>query len=387
MALRINTNTTAMRTAFIQGDNNTDLETRLTRLSSGMRINKADDDAAASAILEGYRAQITGLAMGVRNAEMGSNLIQVAEGSLNEVNAILIRMRELAVASSSSTVNDLNREAIDAEANQLKQEIGRIARSTVYNDMVLLTGYGNSLDETTSTALTDAQTTGVSRISLSGAANGTYSITDNADGVISIGNGSISQTIDFNTVLDGDKVAAGSSAILNFDRLGISVTIAGEGVSGAEGDYYLGDLDGKTIVICDAEGGSFQVGADGVAEDRVEVGIADMRAIGLFLNLDTVSLGTLASARSAITQLDQAISNVAQARGDLGTVMNRLQHPMNFTSNPMENNSNSEAALRDADMALEAAKATRGQVLSQAATAMLADAIRTPQQAIGLLAQ
>ncbi len=387
MALRINTNTTAMRTVFIQGDNNTDLETRLTRLSSGMRLNKPNDDAAASAILEGYRAQITGLAMGVRNAEMGSNLIQVAEGSLNEVNAILIRMRELAVASSSSTVNDLNREAIDAEANQLKQEIGRIARSTVYNDMVLLTGYGNSLDETTSTALTDAQTTGVSRISLSGAANGTYSITDNADGVISIGNGSISQTIDFNTVLAGDKVAAGSSAILNFDRLGISVTIAGEGVSGAEEDYYLGDLDGKTIVISDAEGGSFQVGADGVAEDRVEVGIADMRAIGLFLNLDTVSLGTLASARSAITQLDQAISNVAQARGDLGTVMNRLQHPMNFTSNPMENNSNSEAASRDADMALEAAKATRGQVLSQAATAMLADAIRTPQQAIGLLAQ
>ena len=387
MALRINTNTTAMRTAFIQGDNNTDLETRLTRLSSGMRINKADDDAAASAILEGYRAQITGLAMGVRNAEMGSNLIQVAEGSLNEVNAILIRMRELAVASSYSTVNDHNREAIDAEANQLKQEIGRIARSTVYNDMVLLTGYGNSLDETTSTALTDAQTTGVSRISLSGAANGTYSITDNADGVISIGNGSISQTIDFNAVLDGDKVAAGSSAILNFDRLGISVTIAGEGVSGAEGDYYLGDLDGKTIVISDAEGGSLLVGADGVAEDRVEVGIADMRAIGLFLNLDTVSLGTLASARLAITQLDQAISNVAQARGDLGTVMNRLQHSMNFTSNSMENNSNSEAALRDADMALEAAKATRGQVLSQAATAMLADAIRTPQQAIGLLAQ
>ena len=87
MALRINTNVAAMSTAHIMGDNNGDLGTRLERISSGKRINTAADDAAGLVISEGFRAQITGLTMGVRNAEMGSNLVQVAEGSLNEVSA------------------------------------------------------------------------------------------------------------------------------------------------------------------------------------------------------------------------------------------------------------------------------------------------------------
>ena len=103
MALRINSNVSAMSTAHTMSANNKDLGTRLERLSSGMRINTAADDAAGLSISEGFRAQITGLTMGVRNAEMGSNLVQVAEGSLNEVSSMLIRMRELAVQSSSRT--------------------------------------------------------------------------------------------------------------------------------------------------------------------------------------------------------------------------------------------------------------------------------------------
>ncbi|MBT5329042.1 MAG: flagellin [Gemmatimonadetes bacterium] len=387
MALRINSNVSAMSTAHTMSANNKDLGTRLERLSSGMRINTAADDAAGLSISEGFRAQITGLTMGVRNAEMGSNLVQVAEGSLNEVSSMLIRMRELAVQSSSSTFTDQNREAIEAEVNQLKQEIDRIAESTVYNDKTLLTGFGNTLDATSSSALTDVAQTGVKNISISGVPAGTYTMADNADGTISIGNGVVSQTINFNTVLDGNQMATGTTSVLNFDRLGINVTIAGSEVADVGGDYTAGDLDGKTIVVTETAGGSFQVGADDVAEDRIEVNIADMRASGVLLNLNTVSLGTQASARSSIARIDQAIDNTSQARGDLGSIMNRLQHTINFTDNSIENNTNSESALRDTDMAAEVTLFTRSQILSQAATAMLAQANTTPQQALGLLGQ
>jgi flagellin len=387
MALRINSNVSAMSTAHTMSANNKDLGTRLERLSSGMRINTAADDAAGLSISEGFRAQITGLTMGVRNAEMGSNLVQVAEGSLNEVSSMLIRMRELAVQSSLSTFTDQNREAIEAEVNQLKQEIDRIAESTVYNDKTLLTGFGNTLDATSSSALTDVAQTGVKNISISGVPAGTYTMADNADGTISIGNGVVSQTINFNTVLDGNQMATGTTSVLNFDRLGINVTIAGSEVADVGGDYTAGDLDGKTIVVTETAGGSFQVGADDVAEDRIEVNIADMRASGVLLNLNTVSLGTQASARSSIARIDQAIDNTSQARGDLGSIMNRLQHTINFTDNSIENNTNSESALRDTDMAAEVTLFTRSQILSQAATAMLAQANTTPQQALGLLGQ
>jgi len=385
MVLRINSNIAAMSTANTMSANNGDLSTRLKRLSSGMRINTAKDDAAGLPISEGFRAQITGLTMGVRNAEKGSNLVQVAEGSLNEVNAILIRMRELAVQSASSTINNQNRESIEAEVSHHIQEIVRIVHSTVYNDRILLTGLGNTLDETTSTAVVDAADTGVTSVSVSGVPAGTYTMTDNANGTISIDNGTVSQTINFNTLIDGNQVATGTTSVLNFDRLGISITVAGNEVAGAAGDYDVGDLDGKTIVVTLGTGGSFQVGADNVSEDRVEVSIADMRASGNFLNLNAVSLSTPPSSRTAITQIDQAIEKTAQARSDLGAIMNRLQHTINFTDNSIENNTNSEAGLRDTDMANEVTNFTRGQVLSQAATAMLVQANASPQQALRLL--
>jgi flagellin len=368
--------------------NNADLGTRIKRLASGMQINTSADDASGLTISEGFRAQITGMTMGVRNAEMGSNLVQVAEGSLNEVSNILIRMRELAVQSSTSTMNDQNRESIDAEINQLRQEIDRIALSTTYNDQVLLTGFGNTLDSATSTAVSDAAETGVSDVTVSGVPAGTYTISDNADGMISIGNGVVSQTVNLNTILDVNKVAEGTTASLNFDRIGINISIAGNGVDDVDGDYTSGDLDGKTIVVTEAFGGSFQVGADNVAEDRIEVSIADMRASGNLLNLGTISLGTQASSQTAITQLDQAIAHTAQTRGDLGAIQNRLQYTINFTGNSIENNTNSESTLRDADMAAEVTNFTRSQVLSQSSTAMLAQAnTTTPQQVLGLLAQ
>jgi len=385
MPLRVNNNIAAMNSLRRLNANNRDLNTRLERLSSGLRVNRAADDAAGLSIREGMRAEISGLKMNVTNAEQGSNLLQVAEGSLNEINAMLIRMRELAVQSASSTVNDSNRESIQAEYTQLTQEIDRIAMSTTYNDQVLLTGYGNNVD-TGSTALTTSNTTGVTDLKISGASTGTYTFADSAtDGEVTLGNGAVTQTIRIATLLDGTDVATGTSVVANFDRLGIQVTLAGANVGNATGSYTDGDLDASTIVINSGTGGSFQVGPDDGINNRIEVGIQDMRATGATLNLTTTSVATLDSSRSSITAIDQAISKVSNQRGDLGAFQNRLAFTISFTENEIENIQNSEASISDADVAAEVTSFTRAQILSQAATSMLAQANTVPQTALQLL--
>ncbi len=206
MPLRVNTNLPSINVRRILNINNRDLATRIERLSSGLRINRAADDAAGLSVSEGMRAEVGGLSQAVRNAEQATNLIQTAEGALNEVNAILIRMRELAVQSSSSTVNNSNRESLNAEYVQLINEIDRIGTVTSYNNQVLLTGFGNvvSIDPTVSTALA-SPTTGVVAQAISGATNGTYLFTDaTGDREITLGNGVATQTIDIGPALDAD---------------------------------------------------------------------------------------------------------------------------------------------------------------------------------------
>ena len=388
MPLRINNNISAMNSRRRLNANNQDLGTRLERLSSGLRINRASDDAAGLSVREGMRAEISGLKMNVLNAEQGSNLVQVAEGSLNEINAILIRMRELSVQSASSTINDQNREALQAEYSQLTSEIDRIAMSTTYNDQNLLAGFGNNIDAD-STALTISDTSGVMNVKITGALTGSYLFEDlggdDADGNITLGNGVVTQTIRVATMLDGNDVATGTSMIANFDRLGIQVTLAGTDVENATGSYTDGDLDGQTIIINGGTGGSLQVGPDDGINDRIELSIDDMRASGTLLNLNTTSIATLTSSRASITTIDEAIFKVANQRGDLGAYQNRLAFTISFTENEIENIQNSESSISDADIAAEVTAFTRAQILSQAATSMLAQANVVPQTAVSLL--
>jgi len=386
MPLRVNHNVAAINARRRLNANNRDLNLRLERLSSGLRVNRAADDAAGLSVREGMRAEISGLKMDVQNSEQASNLLQVAEGSLNEINAMLIRMRELAVQSASSTVNDTNRESIQAEYTQIIQEIDRVSQSTTYNDTVLLTGFGNSVD-TASTALTASNTSGVTGIKISGATTGTYTFVDSAsDSTITLGNGVVTQTISTGQMLDSNlAVATGTTMVANFDRLGVQLTLAGSDVSNATGSYVDGDLNGQTIIINSGTGGSFQVGPDDGINNRIEATIGDMRASGSLLNLNITSVATLTSSRSAITQIDQAVNKVANQRGDLGAWMNRLAFTVSYTENEIENIQNSESTISDADIAAEVTSLTRSQILSQAATAMLAQANAVPQGALQLL--
>jgi flagellin len=386
MPLRINNNIAAMNARRNMSKNFRDQALRLERLSSGLRINRAADDAAGLSVREGMRAELSGLRQNVLNAEQGSNLLQVAEGSLNEISAMLIRMRELSVQSSSSTVNDLNRESIQAEFTQIIQEIDRISLSTTYNDQVLLTGFGNALD-TTSTVLTASDTSGVANVKISGASSGIYTFIDTGnDAEITLGNGTVTQTINLGQQLDtGLNVATGTTVVANFDRLGIQVTLAGANVSTATGSYIDGDLNGQTLIITSGTGGSFQVGPDDGINNRIEVNIDDMRASGPRLNLNTASVGTLSSSRASISKIDLAINKVSSQRGNLGALQNRLAFTISFTENAIENIQNSEASISDADIAFEISRFTRAQVLSQASTAMLAQANIIPQAALQLL--
>ncbi|MSS73697.1 MAG: flagellin [Candidatus Latescibacteria bacterium] len=379
MPLRVNTNITALNTRRQLLVNNGELSKRIERLASGLRINRAADDAAGLSVSEGMRAQISGLKQAARNAEHGVNLIQTAEGALNEVSAILIRMRELSVQSASSTINDTNRLALNSEVTQLVSEIDRIASSTSYNNTALLTGFGNAvcMNVMISTAL-DSATTGVTSTQISGSQSGTYTFVDTgADNLLTLGNGTVTQTISIGTILDGATVSTGTTALANFDRLGIVLNL--------NDAYTDGDLDGLSLLISEGTGGSFQIGPNDRATDRIELSIGDLRATGPKLNLGGLGVDSITSARSALAVLDLAVSTVSQQRGDLGAVQNRLGFTIRSINNTIENVQASESSIRDADVAEEVSGFTRAQILVQAGTALLAQANAIPQNALQLL--
>lgn len=146
MGLRINTNTASLNAQRNLTGTKLGLDKSLERLSSGFRINRAGDDAAGLAISENLRAQIRGLKQASRNASDGISLVQVAEGSLNEISSILIRLRELAVQAASDTIGPVERQFLNVEYDQLVSEIDRIADGTEFNGTQLLSGTGSILD-------------------------------------------------------------------------------------------------------------------------------------------------------------------------------------------------------------------------------------------------
>jgi flagellin len=146
MGLRINTNTASLNAQRNLRGSKMGLDKSLERLSSGYRINRAGDDAAGLAISENLRAQIRGLKQAQRNAQDGVSLIQVAEGSLNEISSIMIRLRELGVQAASDTVGPVERQFLNVEYDQLVSEVDRIADGTEFNGTLLLSGTGSILD-------------------------------------------------------------------------------------------------------------------------------------------------------------------------------------------------------------------------------------------------
>jgi flagellin len=385
MAISINSNIAASRAAKNMGQVDRNSSDRRARLSSGLAVNSGRESGARLSVSEGMRAEIGGLVQGTRNAEHALDLLRTAEGGMNEVSAMLIRMRELAIGSSTETLNDNNRESMDAEFNQLKEEIDQIVRGANYNDQTVLSGFGNEVIKSDSTALTDAAATGVRFVKLTAASEGTYSFIDNPiDNEITLGNGTVTQTINLGSRTVDGQVATGTTQVANFDRLGIEVTLAGSGVKGASGSYTDGELNGKIIEVQNV-GGSFQLGSDAQPADRLEYDIADLNTDGHIIDLAHASIGTRDTARGVIARIDGAIDRVSKVRGEVGAIMNRLTHTLDFTANSIERINASESTVRDVDYAWETSHLARNEIVRQASMSTFLKAQVPVDMVMGLL--
>jgi len=361
--MRINHNSAAVNTQSRLSNAQGAQAKSLEKLSSGLRINRAGDDAAGLAISEKMRGQVKGLNQAVRNAQDGISLIQTAEGGLNETHSILQRMRELAVQGSNDTNTDIDRGEIDKEMQQLSEEIDRIAGTTEFNKKTLLSGgLGASVKQNT-TDTTVLAVGGVAKVSSSGASADTYTITSGAVGKLTMTNlaGTKSQTID-NT--------AGAQK-LDFSDFGVSI----ETNAAYTADAAIGDVE--------VVGGSlkFQIGANAGQDMTLTIGKMDSDGLGI----GSIDVNTQTGASSAISAIDTAIESVSAERSKLGATQNRLDHTINNLTTTSENISAAESRIRDVDMAKEMMEFTKNNILSQAGTAMLAQANQMPQGVLQLL--
>ncbi|GBE28871.1 flagellin D [bacterium BMS3Bbin03] len=378
MSLRIYHNIAAMTSYRDLSRADSMLTKSLERLSSGLRINRAADDAAGLGISQRMRAQISGLKMASRNASQAVNVVQTAEGAMNEIHNMLTRMRELSVQAASDSVTDTDRGYINSEFGSLRNEIDRIATSTEYNGTKLINGsYSGNAVSNAASATTATSEFGVTQIVLNGANSGVFTITDASGAAIQMTDGTTTQTVTLTGTGTSGAPADGEKITANFDQLGITLTL--------DWSYDDTDLDGTIITVDAGSGGQFQVGADNATDNRISFTIGNLKATGTTLALTSADLSSKTAAQSAITSIDSAIDAVNSQRSGLGAVQNRLGYTIANVNNQVENIQASESTIRDADFALEMTSYTRSQILVQAGTAMLAQANATPRNVLTLL--
>jgi flagellin len=389
MGLRINQNIAALNAHrnLVATDNA--LSKSLERLSSGFRINRAADDAAGLAISEKLRAQVRGLAQAIRNAQDGISMIQTAEGALNEVHAMLQRMRELALQAANDTLSAEDRAAINQEIQQLRAEIDNVSGRTTFNGKKLLDGSLVTSLAATSELRDNLAVTGgtesafVTKVDVSAARPGTtYTLTGSGTSLTLTRADGVAQTI---TV---SAISAGGSQVLDFSQLGVRITVASSGgISAANLVTALTAAANDTITTASGSGSAnFQVGP--AAGDSISVSFAkvDVAALGLTTALDNFNTTqSVANAQALVTAVDSAVNTVSTQRGKYGAAQNRLEHTVASLGVAQENMSAAESRIRDVDMAQEMVQFTRNQILLQAGTAMLAQANAAPQVVLQLL--
>ena len=227
---------------------------------------------------------------------------------------------------------------------------------------------------------------GVRRIALSATPAGDYTFIDNpGDNQITLGNGVTTQTVNLGSRTVDGAIAAGTTQIVNFDLLGVKVTLAGEQVEDAAGAYVDGELDGKTIIVAEGTGGTFRLGSDTLPADRMEYDIPDLSTASKTLDLSLLSIGAQDSARAAIGKIDQAIGRLTTVRGEVGAISNRLTHTLDFTANAIERVNASESTVRDTDYAWETSLLARNEILRQSTAAVFGMSQASPNMAMSLL--
>ena len=354
------------------------LATSLQRLSSGLRINSAKDDAAGLAISERMTTQIRGLNQATRNANDGVSLAQVAEGALAGIGNALQRIRELAVQSANATNSASDRAALDVEAQQLSAEVQRIASSTDFNGVNLLDGtftnqqfqVGANANETISvSAITNAQVanlgtsttaavTGIAATAFTAITAATITIEDAGSVAIDVGAIAVdvSATERAAGVRDAINAVADQTGVYATNDTATTVTLTST----------------HEIVIAGAV-----VGTSGLTNATT--------ATATTTGFSTLDLSNVAGANTAIGTMDAALTDVNTARANLGALQSRFESVVSNLTINAENLSAARSRIRDADFAAETANLTRAQILQQAGTAMLAQANTSPQNVLSLL--
>ena len=322
-------------------------EIAMERLSTGLRINSAKDDAAGLAISQRMRAEVSGLEMATRNANDAISMLETVEGASLEIANILQRMRELAVQSASGTYSNTDRSALDLEFGELFLEMQRIATQTTWNTMSLMDGDGQTDNTVAATTV---------NIQLGKSTAQTMALTlKSFDPRTTLKITSIMQTLTpVRAFAEGAAVAAVVAG--GYDRLGnlnhTGNTVAGEIASEEETQAF-----GAAVLFA---------GNAGDADTRIDI-------------------LTESNAGFALTNLDKAITGVSAERAKYGAYISRLQHAGDNLLNVAQNQDQSRSRIEDADYAIETSELARTQIIAQASTAMLAQANQAKQTVLTLL--
>ncbi|HEV7949222.1 MAG TPA: flagellin [Glaciihabitans sp.] len=384
MGMQINTNVAALNSYRNLSNTQNDLSKSLEKLSSGLRINRAADDAAGLAISEGLRSQVGGLKVAARNAQDGISVIQTAEGGLTETHSILQRLRDLAVQAGNDSNNADSRKAITTEATELVAELDRLSSTTNFNGTNLLDGSKSTLsfqvgangdvNSQIVVGLADADVKALAAGLTVGSAGATIAVATPTD-VAGEQSFSITNSDGSTSTVTAELDVAGSYATVQdvADALNATDSFSGSLTATVNADNEL--------VVTARDGGSVVGGATAGTAASAGTGLA-VSAAGVGGVLD---FSSAAGAAAAITTLDGAITDISTARSSLGAQQNRLESTINSLNVSAENLTAAESRIRDTDMASEMVNYTRANILSQAGTAMLAQANQSNQGVLQLL--
>ena len=380
MPQTINTNIMSLNAQRNLNASQGSLAVSLQRLSSGLRINSAKDDAAGMAITERFTAQIRGLDQAARNANDGISLAQTAEGALVEVGNNLQRIRELAVQASNATNSQSDRDALQLEVTQALAEVDRVANQTQFNGVKLLDGsftgavfqVGANAGETISVStIVDVNIAALGSVTQSQTSVDVADITDFATAIDAA-----------DILINGEDIGAIGAAGSALERAGQLVN-AINAVSTASGVGATYNASTNEIILT----GSGNIAVTGALNDATVGGLDNSTAAtaATTTGITTLSVSSYTNAQLSIAQIDSSLTQVNTARANLGALQNRFTSVVASLTATSENLSASRGRIQDADFAKETANLTRAQILQQAGTAMLAQANAAPQNVLSLL--
>jgi len=367
--MKVNYNISAIIANGTLKKNDDRLSVSSQRLSSGYKINQAKDDPSGIAIGKKMRAQIRALEQSDQNSNDAVSVVASADGALTEGHSMLQRMNELAVKAGTDTLTDSDRELIDKEVQQLKDEIARIAKDTDFNGQTLLDGTFDRKGYTGNTnvkmiSASDSVLPGIYNMSLTAAM---------VDDKLTITSASLNST-----------TAVGADSFIN----NASVKIDGDKVT-------FSDQDGNEITMFAKEAGSYDLDVDvtDIGPMRVQIGANEGQVLSIrvpevsltHLGLHHTDVLTHDHAQTAIGEISGAISYISSVRSRLGAYQNRLEHTNSSLDITQEEMTGAYSRIMDVDMAEEMTEYTNLQVLVQAGTSMVAQANERPQQVLQLL--